>query len=148
MKIPARFTNERARELYAHWYLSGNHKGNAGFDLRSTVKCVIQPHSMDGYIPTGLCVAIPDFCFGAVKGRSGIANRDHVLCFEGTIDPSYRGEIKVALANVSDKPFIIHEGDRIAQLVVIPFQYTEITEVSELDDTDRGVNGFGSTGRV
>lgn len=99
-------------------------------------------------IGTGIAVEIPNGFFGAVYARSGLATKHGLRpanCV-GVIDADYRGEIIVALHNDSDQPTYVHDGDRIAQLVVMPYLDVHLNEVDELDNTERGGEGFGSTG--
>jgi dUTP pyrophosphatase len=100
-------------------------------------------------IPTGLFIALPDDTEAQVRPRSGLAAKFgiSVLNSPGTIDADYRGEIKVILVNLSNEPFVVNPGERIAQLVVARYEKVEWDEVEVLDDTERGVGGFGSTGR-
>lgn len=125
-------------------------KGDAGYDLYACIDedVVIQPKET-AMIPTGLAIAIPDGYFGAVFARSGLASKQGLRpanCV-GVCDASYRGEYIVALHNDSLASRTVKHGDRIAQLVVIPFLSVEFNEVDELSKTDRGDGGFGSTGR-
>ena len=132
--------------------------GAAGWDLyfdsdeKSYAKrrmTFIEPHQTK-MLGTGIAVAIPEGYFGAVFARSGIAASKGLRpanCV-GVIDNDYRGEIKVAIHNDSDTTQHIDNGDRIAQLVIIPYAYDMgIIEVDDIGDTERGDGGFGSTGR-
>ena len=99
-------------------------------------------------INTGICVEIPNGYFGAIFARSGLATKRGLRpanCV-GVIDSDYRGEVIVALHNDTEKSESIHVGDRIAQLVILPYLPVEFEEVDELSNTDRGEGGFGSTG--
>jgi len=100
-------------------------------------------------VATGFAVAIPQGYELQVRPRSGLALQHGVTCLNtpGTIDADYRGEVKVILANLSDAPFEIVRGERIAQLVPAPVLRAAFDVVEELDETDRGAGGFGSTGR-
>ncbi|MBX5482031.1 MAG: dUTP diphosphatase [Myxococcaceae bacterium] len=100
-------------------------------------------------VPTGLAIEIPEGYEGQVRPRSGLALRHGVTCLNtpGTIDSDYRGEVKVILANLSNEPFMLHRGDRIAQLVIAPVTRVQWEEVERLSPSGRGNNGFGSTGR-
>ena len=100
-------------------------------------------------VPTGLAVAIPEGFEGQVRPRSGLALKQGltVLNAPGTIDADYRGEVKVLLVNLSDRPVNIHRGDRIAQLVISPVARARLEAVEALPDTHRAEGGFGSTGR-
>lgn len=90
---------------------------------------------------------IPEDWVGLVRGRSGLAFNQSVFAFEGTIDSDYRGEICVLLVNLGLRDATIHEGDRIAQLVVVPAPNRPLFETSALGSSGRGANGFGSSGR-
>lgn len=120
---------------------------SAGYDLYSTTYCVIAPHSTEK-VGTGISVALPDNTFGAIFARSGLATKKGLRpanCV-GVCDSDYRGEYIVALHNDTDEIMTIDAGERIAQLVVMPFIPVEFEEVDELDETNRGKGGFGSTG--
>lgn len=121
----------------------------AGMDLCAHIDCdvVIQPHSTVK-IGTGISAAIPCGSFGAVFARSGLATKSGLRPANavGVIDPDYRGEIIVALHNDSDYDRKVFNGERIAQLVIIPYYADEIAVVDDLDETERGDGGFGSTG--
>jgi len=99
-------------------------------------------------VPTGIAVSIPQGFEIQIRPRSGLAAKKgiSVLNTPGTIDADYRGEIKVILINHGNEPFIIRNGDRIAQMVVCPIVQAKFEEVDELSDTERGSGGFGSTG--
>jgi dUTP pyrophosphatase len=98
--------------------------------------------------PTGLCIALPEGYEAQVRPRSGLAAKSGVTCLNtpGTVDSDYRGEIKVILINLGSDPFVIHRGDRIAQMVIAPVVQARWREVERLSDTKRGDGGFGSTG--
>lgn len=100
-------------------------------------------------IPTGLFIALPKGFEAQVRPRSGLAAKHGitVLNTPGTIDADYRGEIKVILVNLSGEPFTVNPGERIAQMVVARHEQVQWVEVAELDDTERGDGGFGSTGK-
>jgi dUTP pyrophosphatase len=100
------------------------------------------------FVGCGFAFAIPVGWEGQVRGRSGLAKKHSVRAFHvpGTIDADYRGEVLVSLENMGSTPFTIWEGDRVAQLVIAPVVQAELEEVEELDSTERGANGFGSTG--
>lgn len=122
--------------------------GDAGLDLRSNADLVIEPFERR-LIPTGLAIAIPEGYAGFVQPRSGLALRQG-LSFPNTpglIDSHYRGELKVVAINLdSHNPIRIKRGDRIAQLVIQEVPVVNLVEVKELDETDRGSGGFGSSG--
>ena len=100
-------------------------------------------------IPTGIFIALPDGTEAQVRPRSGLAAKHgiSVLNAPGTIDADYRGEVKVILVNLSNEPFVVNPGERIAQMVVARYEKVEWEEVESLDETERGAGGFGSTGR-
>ena len=122
----------------------------AGYDLYADVeeKVEIAPHETE-MIHTGLALAIPEGYFGAVFARSGLAAKESLRpanCV-GVIDADYRGPLMVALHNDSEAVRVIEPGERIAQLVILPFLSAEFSEAEELDETERGPAGFGSTGK-
>ncbi len=123
----------------------------AGYDLYACLdgeRREIPPHSTVA-IPTGLCIAIPDGYFAAVFARSGLAAKEGLRpanCV-GVCDSDYRGEYLVMLHNDTDQPRSVSDGDRVAQMVVLPYLSVTFTEVAALDETERGAGGFGSTGR-
>lgn len=127
---------------------------SAGMDLRACLapedraRGLVLPSMGRALIPTGLTIAIPDGHEGQVRPRSGLAVRHGitVLNSPGTIDADYRGEIKVALINLGAKNFTVTHGERIAQLIVAPYLQVALTAVDQIDATDRGAGGFGSTG--
>ncbi len=124
------------------------HPGDAGWDLTSSVRVRLQPGERAA-VPTGIALAIPPGFAGLVLPRSGHARRHGVGVVNGPglIDSGYRGEITVLLINHGHDPVSFEPGDRIAQLVVVPVPDVEWVETDELDDTTRGVGGFGSSGR-
>lgn len=122
---------------------------SAGMDLRANISenVIIKPMERR-LIPTGMQIALPKGYEAQVRPRSGMAlkNGITVLNTPGTIDADYRGEIGVILINLSDKEFIVQNGDRIAQLVINRHENIEWTVVETLDETERGEGGFGHTG--
>ena len=124
--------------------------GSSGVDLSAFLekKVVIKPNSSE-LIPTGLQVAIPEELEIQIRPRSGLAAKESigVLNSPGTIDSDYRGELKIILFNHGKEDFIINNGDRIAQMVLVPIVKMEFEEVDSLPDTIRGQGGFGSTGK-
>ncbi len=125
--------------------------GAAGMDLRAAVPqdeaLVLHPGARIA-VPTGLAFALPDGFEAQVRPRSGLALKSGVTVANapGTIDADYRGELKVLLINLGEEDFVIRRGDRIAQLVIAPVVQAAWREVAELEATDRGAGGFGSTG--
>jgi dUTP pyrophosphatase len=122
---------------------------SAGYDLYGDNNDVIQiaPHSTIK-IPTGIAMAIPNGYFGAVYARSGLATKKGLRpsnCV-GILDADYRGNVIVALHNDTDELMEVNPHERIAQLIIQKFEHIVFNEVEELDETERGVGGFGSTG--
>ena len=123
---------------------------SAGVDLKANIvePIVLQPLQR-AVVPTGLKIALPEGTEAQVRPRSGLAARHGVTVLNspGTIDADYRGEVGVILVNLSDKAFTVNPGERIAQMVVARYESVEWEEVEQLDSTERGEGGFGSTGR-
>ena len=122
---------------------------SAGLDLRADIEKPVTLLPMERkLVGTGLYMALPPGFEAQVRPRSGLALKHGitVLNTPGTIDADYRGEIKVLLVNLSNEPFVINEGERIAQMVVARHEHAEFTLVSELDETERGAGGYGHTG--
>ena len=123
--------------------------GAAGVDLKADISesIVLKPGEVQ-VIPTGLYMAIPSGYEIQVRSRSGLAAKESVFCLNspGTLDPDWRGNTGVILANFGKHNFVINPGDRIAQAVLNKIEKIEWDEVSTLDNTDRGEGGFGSTG--
>ncbi len=121
--------------------------GSSGFDLHAVEEVVIKPHSV-GLVKIGICLSLEVGYELQVRTRSGLALNHQVMVLNspGTVDNDYRGEIKVILANLSDKDFKVQVGDRIAQGVVQKTYKAEFIECERLDETSRGSGGFGSTG--
>lgn len=121
----------------------------AGYDLYACINetVTVQPHETVK-IGTGLSFEIPDGYFGAIFARSGLATKRSLSPANkvGVCDSDYRGEYIVALHNDSDQPQTIEPFERVAQLVILPYLPVEFNEVDKLSDTERGANGFGSTG--
>ena len=123
---------------------------SAGLDLKANItEAVILEPLQRAMIPTGIYLALPEGTEAQVRPRSGLAAKFgiSVLNAPGTIDADYRGEVKVILVNLSNEPFTINPGERIAQLVLARYERIEWDEVETLDETCRGEGGFGSTGR-
>ncbi len=125
--------------------------GSAGMDLRACIdEPVTIPAGERGMIPTGLAIALPGPEWVAlVYARSGLAIKHGLApanCV-GVIDSDYRGEIVVGLLNSSKEDYTIEPGERVAQLVIMPVTQARVSVVEELDETERGTGGFGSTGR-
>lgn len=124
-------------------------EGSAGLDLQASLDSPIELKPFDRVlIPTGLYMSIPAGCEGQIRGRSGLALKHGITLANGigTIDSDYRGEIKVILINLGKENYVINNGDRVAQLVFIKYIKSELIEVDDLNQTERGKEGFGHTG--
>ncbi|SMO88848.1 dUTP diphosphatase [Gracilimonas mengyeensis] len=121
----------------------------AGMDLRAALEApmTLRPGERK-LIPTGLQMALPEGFEAQIRPRSGLAIRNGITMLNtpGTIDADYRGEIKVIAINHGEEEFVVEHGDRIAQMVIAPVKQFPMVEVDELDETERGDGGFGSTG--
>lgn len=123
-------------------------KDAAGCDLLYCGEQPIIMYALDrAFIHTGVHIALPEGYEAQVRGRSGLNKNHGIVVPTGTIDADYRGDIGVVVYNLSREPFIIHPGDRIAQLVICPVIQADWQQVDHLDKTDRGEGGFGSTGK-
>ena len=123
----------------------------AGMDLRANLEEPIQLGPLErSIVPTGLYIALPEGFEAQIRPRSGLAAKQGltVLNSPGTIDADYRGEIKVILVNLSNSTVQIHDGDRVAQMVIARYEQAQWTPVETLDETMRGAGGFGSTGKA
>jgi dUTP pyrophosphatase len=124
--------------------------GDAGADLVARAGVTLAANGGRALVPTGVALAIPPGYAGFVQPRSGLALRHGVTCLNtpGLIDSGYRDEVAVLLVNTDpDNPYEVHRGDRIAQLVIQRVERAAFVEVEVLDETERGLGGFGSTGR-
>ena len=120
------------------------YKTDAGFDLFAAKKTIINSQS-EKAISTGLAVEIPKGYFGLIKIRSGLSINQHLTESAGVIDSDYRGTLKVVLVNYTYAPKTIEEGEKIAQLIILPVPEIKIVIKKELSKTERNKNGFGST---
>ena len=123
---------------------------SAGLDIRANLDESVTLRPLErAMIPTGLYVELPEGCEMQIRPRSGLAAKHGitVLNSPGTIDADYRGEIKVILVNLSNEPFTIESGERIAQMIVARYEQIEWQPVDVLGETERGAGGFGSTGK-
>ena len=134
-----------------------SHEGDSGFDLRAhipledniTKRTIIIPPMGRKLIPTGLFFELPESYELQIRSRSGLAVKHGIGVLTGTVDNAYRGEVHVLLINLGEEPFKIENGDRIAQGVLVPRLSTEfgrLEKVNEINQTKRGIGGFGSTG--
>ena len=124
-------------------------EGAAGMDIKAFVDEPVVINPWQRYlVPTGLFMEIEQGFEVQIRARSGLAVRHGIGLVNGigTIDSDYRGEVKVALINMSDEPFTVNNGDRIAQMVVSTLEKVEIEQARALSNTDRGTGGFGHTG--
>lgn len=123
------------------------HANDGGADLRSNEDTIICAGSQT-LVHTGVRLAIPAGYVGLICPRSGLALKHNITVMNapGVIDANYRGEVGVILRNMGEQAFEIHEGDRIAQIVFLPYAHMQFEPVNELDSTERGEKGFGSSG--
>lgn len=135
------FDNSNEMPSYAH-------EGDAGLDLHAAVALTLKPFER-ALVPCGFAMAVPEGYAGLVIPRSGLAAKHGITVVNapGLIDSGYRGEVKVVLMNLDPvEPFEVHEGDRIAQLMLVEAPQVAPTAVGSLGDTQRGADGFGSSG--
>lgn len=121
------------------------HKNDAGLDLYAAEGKIVPAHG-SAVFDTGVHVKLPPFTAGFLKSKSGL-NVKHNITSDGVIDVGYTGSICVKLYNHGDQDYVVDSGDKISQLVVVSIEIPALQIVDELDETDRGDNGFGSTGR-
>ena len=144
-KVEVKIVNRSGNELPEY-----STEQSAGMDLRAWLSepVTLQPLERK-LIPTGVYIQLPQGYECQIRPRSGLALKRGLTLLNtpGTIDADYRGEIKVILVNLSDTPFIIVRGERIAQMVIAPVSRARLVETETLDATIRGAGGFGSTGR-
>lgn len=122
---------------------------SAGMDIRANLDEPVTLNPLERkLIPTGLYMALPAGYEAQVRPRSGLAIKKGitVLNTPGTVDADYRGEVCVVLINLSNEPFVVNDGERIAQMVIAKHEQPELVEVDVLDETERGAGGFGHTG--
>ncbi|MBQ7639902.1 MAG: dUTP diphosphatase [Bacteroidales bacterium] len=123
---------------------------SAGMDLKANLTEPVTLGPLERtMVPTGLYIALPEGYEAQIRPRSGLAAKHGITVTNapGTVDADYRGEICVLLVNLSNTPFVINPGERIAQMVIARYEKVEWEEVEALDETERGTGGFGSTGR-
>lgn len=121
------------------------HEHDAGLDLYSREEKVIFPGE-SAVFDTGVHVELPEGTFGKLESKSGLHIRFDIICAGGTIDSGYVGSIKVKLYNMGHREYMVRKGQKIVQMVIIPILTPELEVVTELSETERGSNGFGSTG--
>lgn len=129
----------------AHVPKRGSEKA-AGYDLYGIEKITI-PAKSSSVVSTGVAVAVPEGHYGRVAPRSGLAFKHGIDVGAGVVDSDYRGEIKILLFNLSNEDYTIEKGDRVAQLILEKISILESEVVDDLDETERGVKGFASTGK-
>ncbi|HEV8148531.1 MAG TPA: dUTP diphosphatase [Bryobacteraceae bacterium] len=140
--------NIRIKKLHADAVLPAYAHGpleDAGMDLRSVERVVLSPGAAQA-VPTGLAIELPPGFEAQVRPRSGLGLKHNITVNFGTIDPGYRGEIRVVMFNLGRADYVIEKGDRIAQLVIARYEAIDWEE-GELGDSARGAGGFGSSGR-
>lgn len=124
-------------------------EGSAGMDVRANLEEPVKLNSLQrALIPTGLFIELPIGYEAQIRPRSGLAIKHGITCLNspGTIDSDYRGEIKIILINLSEEEHTINHGDRIAQMIIQPVVKAEWIEVKVLNESKRGIGGFGHTG--
>jgi|TARA_A100001011_G_scaffold58545_1_gene57831 dUTP pyrophosphatase len=124
--------------------------GAAGMDLSADIDAEVELKPLERFLfPTGIAISLPKDLEAQIRPRSGLAIKNGITLLNtpGTVDSDYRGEIKVILANISNDKYTIKPGDRIAQMVLSQFVQGQFELVENLDETDRGSSGFGSTGK-
>lgn len=121
------------------------HAGDAGLDLYANENWLLSTASR-ALINTNISIAIPDGYVGLIWPRSGLAAKHGISVDAGVIDAGYRGPVKVLVTNSGDDDYVVHRGDKIAQLLIQPVSLMEPVEVDCLDETDRNAGGFGSSG--
>lgn len=121
------------------------HNTDAGLDLLTPADVVIKAND-SVVIDTGVHIAIPEGYFGKLESKSGLNVNHNVVCLGGVIDCGYTGSIKVKLYNLSDEPMNFKRGNKVVQLIIQPCLLPDLLVVDSLEDTERGDNGFGSTG--
>ena len=121
------------------------HETDAGLDLRSRWHTLIPAHGSAEF-DTGVHIELPHGWYGKIESKSGLNVKHGVVSLGGTIDEPYRGSIVVKLYNMSDEDYVVNAGDKVAQLVIMPYLAPKLEVVDELSETERGANGWGSTG--
>ena len=121
-----------------------NTPGSAGLDLTSPITCVVPPQNWVT-VPLDLAIELPPGCYGRIAPRSGLVATQGVTVDAGVIDADFTGNIAVVLVNRSNRQYVVHRGERIAQLICERCIYPEIKEVVEIKETSRGEKGFGSS---
>ena len=124
---------------------------SAGMDLRANLNEPVTLGPLErALIPTGLFIALPDGYEAQIRPRSGLAIKHGISLVNapGTIDADYRGEIGIILVNLSNEPFTVNDGERVAQMVIARYEQADLVQVDVLGETERGTGGFGHTGKI
>lgn len=125
-------------------------EGSAGMDLRANIIEELELKPLERkLVPTGLFMELPNGYEAQIRARSGLSIKHGITMINavGTIDSDYRGEIKIPLVNISNETYKIAPGERVAQMVIAKYERADVIEVEEIDETNRGAGGFGSTGK-
>jgi dUTP pyrophosphatase len=122
------------------------HDNDAGFDLYTVEQFELEPGERKS-VPLGLALEIPDGYVGLIWDKSGLSHKYGIKSFGGVVDAGYRGEIHAGIMNLSDKFFSFEKGQKIAQLLIQKVERVDFEEVQDLSATDRGMGGFGSSGK-
>ncbi len=120
-------------------------QNDAGMDFYSSESLQLQPGERK-LISTGISMAIPSGYVGLIWDKSGLASKHGLKTMAGVIDAGYRGEVKILVHNLSNMPYQIEQGNKVAQMLIQPVEQKNIIEVENLEDTERGEGGFGSSG--
>ncbi len=124
---------------------SYSHPGDAGFDVHACEEVVINPGERK-MVGLGLVFEIPEGFVGLVWDKSGLAKNHGITSLAGVVDSGFRGESQVLLYNISNKPFVVEKGSKVAQILIKRIELAEFEEIDELTETSRGEGGWGSTG--
>ena len=135
----------KVKKLVSHAKLPNRaHSTDSGADLFAAERTVLPPHAITN-VHTGVAVELPENTSGIIWGKSSVESKG-IKAMAGLVDAPYRGELIVCMYNLNDTEFVFEQGQKVAQLVVLPTLYPSFEEVTELTDTTRGAGGFGSTG--
>ena len=138
MQIKVKLDEGATKPSYAHTW-------DGGMDLFAAERKVVRANDFE-VIETGVHIEIPEGCVGLITSKSGLMAKNGLTC-RGTIDSHYTGSIKAVIFNHSKRDYIFQKGDKVTQLLILRCEHPELVLVDELEDTDRGTGGFGSTGR-
>ncbi|MEX0931702.1 MAG: dUTP diphosphatase [Candidatus Paceibacterota bacterium] len=139
--------NLRIKKLHSDAIIpSYAHEGDAGMDLFSLEKVVIEPNTQVS-LATGIALEIPEGYVGLIWDKSGLSHKHRLKTFGGVVDAGYRGEVRIGIMNLSDTSYVFEKGHKIAQMLIQPVVSATITESDNLSDSSRGEGGFGSTGK-